>query len=215
MIVKEITADHYALNCRGCGHSWGEDYEVHHVLDGYGHACDYFFRNGVPTLSPIASQLICPSCRRAAVVAHLEDRVDVPSTGEAPLSYTTQSHRVPGGPGESAAETWLRVVTYRAEDPQDQGIADYIRSTVSGVVGMLKGMTGFQAGYWGEDPTTGVVSAITYWDSLAAIEAAVPTLERLQSERARYGVIVQTVTNIRLLDPAAAELPATPEALSR
>jgi heme-degrading monooxygenase HmoA len=100
----------------------------------------------------------------------------------------------------------LRVVTYRAEDPNEQGIADYIRASARGVVGMLQGMTGFRAGYWGEDTTTGTVSAITFWDNRAAIEAAEPTLQRLQAERARYGVIVQTVTNIRLLDPTDAEV---------
>jgi hypothetical protein len=104
----------------------------------------------------------------------------------------------------------VRVVTYRAEDPNQQGIADYIRATARGVLAMLEGIEGFQVGYWGEDPVTRTVTAISYWDSLAAIEAALPTLERLQTERARYGVIVQTATNIRLLDPSS-EVHAAPD----
>jgi hypothetical protein len=207
MIVKETTVERFALDCRGCGHSWREDYEVHHVQDGHGHDCDYFFRDGLPTLNPMAAGLICPSCRRAAVVARLADRLPAPTTDEAPLStYPTGSSSAATDAADPAAGTWLRVVTYRAEDPNEQGIADYIRASARGVVGMLQGMTGFRAGYWGEDTTTGTVSAITFWDNRAAIEAAEPTLQRLQAERARYGVIVQTVTNIRLLDPTDAEV---------
>jgi heme-degrading monooxygenase HmoA len=201
MIVKETTVERFALDCRGCGHSWSEDYEVHHVQDGHGHDCDYFFRNGMPTLNPMAPGLICPSCRRAAVLARLANRVFAPSTDAPVQTYPTPTRAV-----DLATGTWLRVVTYRAEDPNEQGTADYMRASARGVVGMLEGMTGFRAGYWGEDATTGTVSAITFWDSWAAINAAEPTLQRLQAERARYGVIVQTVTNIRLLDPADAQV---------
>ena len=211
MIVKEITAERFALYCRGCGHNWSEDYQIHHVQDGYGHESDYYFYDGLPSLNPCAERLICPSCRRAAVVAHPEGRVPAPNSDEAAASvtYPRRSRGVPGDPAYPVAETWLRVVTYRAEEPQEQGIADYIRATGRGVVAMLEGMPGFQVGYWGEDPTTGTVTALSYWDSLDAIEAALPTLERLQTERARHGVIVQNATNIRLLDPAAEVIAAS------
>jgi len=209
MIVKEITVERFALFCRGCSRSWTEDYQIHHVQDGHGHDSEYYFYNGLPTLNPLAERLICPTCRRTAVVAHPQGPVPGPVSVEAPVaSYPTRSHGVPGGAGHPAADTWLRVVTYRAEDPDEQGIADYIRATARGVLGMLEGMSGFQVGYWGEDPASGTVTAISYWDSQTAIEAALPTLERLQSERARHGVIVQNATNIRLLSPAEVDVPA-------
>lgn|GEM_PF-2210497 len=197
MIVKEEAAEQFAFKCGKCGHTWTDDYQTQHVEDGYGHEHDYYFHDGLPSLNPLTAGLICPSCRRASVSARLVSSRAVPSV-EAAGAEPASARRRPVDP--STTETWLRVVTYRAEEPTE-AMSEYMRASARGVARMMEGMKGFQAGYWGEDPTNGTVSAVTYWDSLEAIEAAAPSLSRLQGERARHGVNVQTTTNIRLHEP--------------
>jgi len=95
-----------------------------------------------------------------------------------------------------AGEVWLRVVVYEGSsgDVDEQ----FIRDAAQEAVRVLEKTPGCTLGYWGNDKKAGTMAAVTYWTSLEAIEAAQPTLEKLQSERASSGVKVVSANNFKL-----------------
>lgn len=106
-------------------------------------------------------------------------------------------------------ETWLRVVTYRVEEPAtDRVLLDRLaaydaamegmKSCVADVIHELETQPGFKGGYGGHNPVDGTVSAITYWSSLAAIEAATGGLHQLRAEAEALGLVVESVHHTRL-----------------
>jgi heme-degrading monooxygenase HmoA len=101
-----------------------------------------------------------------------------------------------GGP---ESEIWIRIVTYGRDLSHPESSADYMAYTAKNVVRVLQGCQGYRNGYWAEDPDTGRMAAITYWESREAIEAADPKLDRFHHERERLGVTVESVENFRLL----------------
>lgn len=88
-------------------------------------------------------------------------------------------------------EMWLRVVLYRAQDPQDPSAIAYMKSSAQEVVTILEGEPGFQAGYWGYNTADGTMAAVTYWDDRDAVQAAVESrLNTLRTEREANGINV-------------------------
>ena len=195
MIVKDVTIEQYSFHCAKCGANWTVGYRVEHVEDGHGHEHDYYLCNGLPSLNPQTVPPICLTCQVADVTVELVSRQ--------PEATATAARAASRAPAPEAGETWMRVVTYRPRNPDDGAAIDYMRASAQGVLRMLGGIPGFQRGFWGEDASTGTISAVSYWDSLTAIEAAAELLNQLQAERARYGVIVRSTSNIRLLDTSA------------
>jgi hypothetical protein len=63
-----------------------------------------------------------------------------------------------------AGNLWLRVVIYKPESSLDEA-TEYMRSGVRDVLARLRTLPGFGSGYWGEDPHTGTMAAVTYWRS--------------------------------------------------
>lgn len=95
-----------------------------------------------------------------------------------------------------AKETWLRVVIYDSDDPE--AAEKYMAHTAQDVVRVLEKTPGCTLGYWGQDPEHGTMAAVTYWNSLEAIEAAQPALQQFQEEREKLGIRVQSATNFML-----------------
>ena len=93
-------------------------------------------------------------------------------------------------------ETWIRVVTYVSDDPD---AADkYSTQTAQSAVRILEQIDGCTLGYWGQDPDTGEMAAVTYWVSKDAIDAAQPKLTELHDERAKLGIRVSSAKNFLL-----------------
>lgn len=97
-----------------------------------------------------------------------------------------------------ATETWLRVVIYRAQDPADENAIAYMKDSTARVLDMLESKPGFRLGYWGLDPDEGTMAAVTYWNSLAAIESATGDLTQLHEDRAKHGVEIVSTRNVEL-----------------
>jgi len=97
------------------------------------------------------------------------------------------------------AETWMRVVIYRAQNTEESAGAEYLKSSTRDTLRLLEGQPGFKLGYWGHNPTAGEMAAVTYWESLEAIHASGPVLAKLQSERDRQGISVASARNMRLM----------------
>lgn len=100
--------------------------------------------------------------------------------------------------GTRSESTWLRVVRYRPEPDARSDAPTYLRSTTQTVLRVLRHQPGFRIGYWGHDPTTGTMGAVTYWDSPAAIAAAAPLLDRLHRERRSHGITTEHIANLEL-----------------
>lgn len=104
-----------------------------------------------------------------------------------------------------AAETWLRVVIYRANDPNDDEAVTYMQESTAATLTMLENQPGFRLGYWGLDPEEGTMAAVTYWNSEAAITAALGDLNKLHEERAAHGITIESTQNVQLFTvPAVA-----------
>src|SRR5437016_3767701 len=105
-----------------------------------------------------------------------------------------------------AAETWLRVVIYRADDPNDPAAVTYLKRSTTATLAMLERRPGFRLGYWGLDPDEGTMAAVTYWSSRDAITRASASLNELHAERAAQGLVVHKAHNVQLFAgaPAAA-----------
>jgi len=97
-----------------------------------------------------------------------------------------------------AAETWLRVVIYRAEDPNDQAAVNYLKDSTTATLAMLEKRPGFRLGYWGLDPDEGTMAAVTYWTSLDSIHNAHAELDKLHTERAQHGITIESTQNVQL-----------------
>jgi hypothetical protein len=97
-----------------------------------------------------------------------------------------------------ATETWLRVVIYRADDPNDQAAVNYLKASTTATLAMLEKRPGFRLGYWGLDPDEGTMAAVTYWSSLESIHDAHAELDKLHSERAEHGITIESTQNVQL-----------------
>jgi hypothetical protein len=97
-----------------------------------------------------------------------------------------------------AAETWLRVVIYRANDPNDQAAVHYLKQSTTATLAMLEKRPGFRLGYWGVDPDEGTMAAVTYWTSLESIHSAHTELDKLHGERAEHGITIESTQNVQL-----------------
>jgi hypothetical protein len=114
-----------------------------------------------------------------------------------------------------AAETWLRVVIYRARNIGDEAALEYMKESTTQALAMLEGQPGFRLGYWGIDPEEGTMAAVTYWSSEDAIQRATVQLIRLHEQRATHGISVESVQNVQLftvptLPPGATGEPEEP-----
>ncbi|MGQ0845646.1 MAG: hypothetical protein ACT4QF_16100 [Sporichthyaceae bacterium] len=104
-----------------------------------------------------------------------------------------------------AAETWLRVVIYRANDPNDDDAVKYMQESTAATLTMLETQPGFRLGYWGLDPEEGTMAAVTYWNSEDAITSALGYLAKLHEERASHGITIESTQNVQLFTvPAVA-----------
>ena len=75
MLLKELSVERFAFDCPGCKHEWAVDYDVQHVEDGHGHQLDYYYRNGLASLSPLGPGAVnCPACGRHQTRAKLTSR---------------------------------------------------------------------------------------------------------------------------------------------
>jgi len=97
-----------------------------------------------------------------------------------------------------ATETWLRVVIYRADDPNDQDAVNYLKTSTTATLAMLEKRPGFRLGYWGLDPDEGTMAAVTYWTSLESIHDAHAELDKLDTERAQHGITIESTQNVQL-----------------
>jgi hypothetical protein len=97
-----------------------------------------------------------------------------------------------------AAETWLRVVIYRAEDPNNPAAVTYLKASTTATLAMLEKRPGFRLGYWGLDPDEGTMAAVTYWTSLESIQNAHAELDKLHTERAEHGITIESTQNVQL-----------------
>jgi hypothetical protein len=96
-------------------------------------------------------------------------------------------------------ETWMRVVVYHAAPgAEPEAAAKYLRSSTSDTLALLEKQPGFRLGYWGHNPVSGEMSAVTYWETLDAIHRADPMLDKLHERRAEHGIRVISARNIRL-----------------
>lgn len=96
------------------------------------------------------------------------------------------------------ASNCLRVYFYEPEHI-DEATAEHLRASTEDVIKVLKGQQGFRIGYWGQDPQSGTMAAITYWDSRDSINLAGPELERLHQLRKQHGIAGGDVINLELL----------------
>jgi heme-degrading monooxygenase HmoA len=100
------------------------------------------------------------------------------------------------------SETWIRIVIYKAENPTDTSVIDYMRKSVQDVVRRLEKSPGFQLGYWGNNTAEGRMAAVTYWSSKDSIEKASASLAELHQERASRGITVERAHNVQLFTGA-------------
>jgi len=101
-------------------------------------------------------------------------------------------------------ETWIRIVIYSNGDAEDhESSAAYMTYTAQNVIRVLRSCAGYKNGYWADDPETGKMAAITFWDSRQAIEDANPALARFHDERERLGIKVESATNFKILSVSA------------
>jgi len=97
----------------------------------------------------------------------------------------------------------MRIVIYDCVVGNPDSHSAYMTYTAKNVIRVLSHCDGYEYGYWGEDPETGKMAAITLWTSLEAIDAADPRLERFHQERERLGVSVVSANNFKLLSVSA------------
>jgi hypothetical protein len=101
-------------------------------------------------------------------------------------------------------ETCLRIVFYQAADTDPAADVEHLLADMIQALQVSAEQPGFQVGYWGRDPQSGLMAAITYWDDIAAIKAAGPTLERLRAQREAAGIHVVRTLNLQLF-PASVD----------
>lgn len=70
-MFRELSQTRITFVCGHCEHEWAVDYEIRHVEDGHGHSADYYVRDGLPALSPLAvGGVCCPRCGALHLVQH-------------------------------------------------------------------------------------------------------------------------------------------------
>jgi heme-degrading monooxygenase HmoA len=107
--------------------------------------------------------------------------------------------------------SWLRVVTYQLPATDADAAIESIKASSAGVLSVLEAQPGFGSAYWAESPEDNTVSAISYWGSLEAIEAAEASLKKIQSIRdATEGLL--EVHNIGLFPVPAISMWSSDEA---
>jgi hypothetical protein len=95
------------------------------------------------------------------------------------------------------AETWLRIVTYDLANC-DEAELNRMKDITQQVLRDLAQQHGYQLGYWGYNPEESAMHAVTFWASRDAIDEAGEVLKWVHAERARAGVKVREVHNVRL-----------------
>lgn len=95
-------------------------------------------------------------------------------------------------------ETWIRVVTYEGTSDDAESQQKYMDFTAQTVVPLLQKTEGCTLGYWGEDPTSGLMAAVTYWSSRDAIDAALPTFAQFKEQREKLGMKQTSANNFSL-----------------
>jgi hypothetical protein len=70
-MFRELSQTRITFVCGHCAHEWVTDYEIRHVEDGHGHSADYYARNGLPAVSPLAiGGVSCPECGALHLAQH-------------------------------------------------------------------------------------------------------------------------------------------------
>lgn len=93
-MFRELSQTRITFVCGHCAHEWVTDYEIRHVEDGHGHSADYYARNGLPAVSPLAvGGVSCPECGALNLAQHA---VTVHLT---PTATTEPVQGVSGRPG--------------------------------------------------------------------------------------------------------------------
>lgn len=99
--------------------------------------------------------------------------------------------------------TWIRVALYTMDTAVDAATADAMRADLvertDETVFLLRGAEGFRVGYWGMDPATGTLAAITYWTDRDAITANIGYLDAVHAVRATHGAVTGPVLNLQML----------------
>lgn len=88
-MFRELSQTRITFVCGHCGHEWVTEYEVRHVEDGHGHSADYYVRDGLPALCPLAvGGVSCPECGALNLVQHAVKvhLTPVATTGRIPTS---------------------------------------------------------------------------------------------------------------------------------
>ncbi|MGQ0845843.1 MAG: hypothetical protein ACT4QF_17110 [Sporichthyaceae bacterium] len=96
------------------------------------------------------------------------------------------------------AETWLRIVTYRADAGGKDG-REYLEQSLQDTIRMLESKDGFRGGHWGHDADGDIMAAVTNWEDLESIEAVSAELAALHKERAKHGLSVHSSVNLKLI----------------
>jgi hypothetical protein len=96
-VITELALERVEFTCGHCWHRWSIDYDVQHYRDDNGNEWEYFYRDGVATISPYASEgaLPCPECGRHWV-GHIVARREIPT---APGSRSTPRQRISDAAG--------------------------------------------------------------------------------------------------------------------
>lgn len=74
-MLRELSQARITFVCGHCEHEWTVDYEIRHVEDGHGHSADYYARNGLPAVSPLATGGV--SCPRCGAMHHMQRAVTI------------------------------------------------------------------------------------------------------------------------------------------
>jgi hypothetical protein len=101
------------------------------------------------------------------------------------------------------SETWLRIVTYRAPEG-DNDAREYITESLQEVHRNLRKLPEFRGGRWAHDPDGTTLAAITYWGSREAIESAGEYLASLRRERLGSGLKLGKEVNLQSVTPPLA-----------
>ena len=94
-----------------------------------------------------------------------------------------------------AKETWVRVVIYENSADDPKATEKYLQHTADKVLGVFQKTKGCKFGYWAQDPNSGRMAAITYWENPESIERAKSALEQVQKEREDLGIKVAFESN--------------------
>lgn len=99
------------------------------------------------------------------------------------------------------SETWLRIDVFKPGSPDDQRSLDLMKKTIEECLNTMERehQTGYKLGYWGRNSEEGSVSAVTYWESHASIDAAADVIAMLQAQAHAQGMHEVDAKNVRLM----------------